>query len=308
MKKALQIDRICGPDVVYQNGAVGAGALRDSPRRPFATSSRSSSSSIAAASAGGLRELARRSAPGRPPAACSGLVRIGLRDRPRREPERGRRVLAERLLQPAEDLRRVLRRARTPRPTSVTCDVQRPVARRTAPATRCARSPRPTAAGQAASELRHPRGRAEARSSRAHVVADRLASRGVHLPGRDLEQLVRLGRQRSRRRSRSRASARRGDAARRGSAGGPGRAPRARRRAGGAAARRAARRSASASASRSASTASRCSPCEPKLRRSRVAGDDRDVVEVRAERRSRRARGRGRAAPRAPRRSAARPS
>ena len=39
----------------------------------------------------------------------------------------------------------------------------------------------------------------------------------------------------------------------------------------------------SASARSSASTARRCSPCEPKLRSSRVAARDHDVVEVRTE-------------------------
>ena len=61
------------------------------------------------------------------------------------------------------------------------------------------------------------------------------------------------------------------------------RAPRARRR--GAASGRTPRRSASssASASRSASTVSRCSPCEPKLRRSREPLASDDIVEMRAE-------------------------
>ena len=54
------------------------------------------------------------------------------------------------------------------------------------------------------------------------------------------------------------------------------------------------------------STASRCSPCEPKLRRSRVAAGDDHVVEMRAEAGDAALEVTRRAAPRAPRQSAAR--
>ena len=89
------------------------------------------------------------------------------------------------------------------------------------------------------------------------------------------------------------------------------RAPRGRRRAGGAAGRRPGEASTSASARRSDSTAMRCSPCEPNVRRSRSPDEDPDLVEVRAEPRraalqvARRGARRGRSATAARRRSRA---
>ena len=128
----------------------------------------------------------------------------------------------------------------------------------------------PTAAGQAADEAASSAGGPKRPSSRAHARrrAAPSAATASLAPGDDLEQLGRLERQRVARRSPSRPPGRRARA--RGedpaAAGSSSESTSSRRSSG--ARRRSS--SSSASASRSASTASRCSPCEPKLRRSRA--------------------------------------
>ena len=154
------------------------------------------------------------------------------------------------------------------------------------------RSPRRPEAVELAAELGADRLRGQSR--RLHRAAPVLAANG--------DDDGRLGpprRQRVRRRRGHHASARR-TAARRGAPAGGRRRAREKtsssRRSGGAP-RRSARTA--ASARRSASTAVRCSPCEPKPRRSRSAARICRVPEMGADARSSRARDRGRAAPRA---------
>ncbi len=231
---------------------------------------------------GGLRELLRRSAPGRAAGACAASSGSGSGSRP------GVNRSAAGASSPSASRSRPRISAACAPSSNAHADerdVRRAASRRgrSAPARRCARSPRRPRRASAASTSAIPAAGPKRESSRRTSSPIRSLTRRAP-PRGDLEELGRLDRERRRRRSRSRASARVAAS----------RSPRMRRR------RRvelgehvveqeerrlaaAARRSASASASRSASTASRCSPCEPKLRRSRAAGDDRDVVEVRPE-------------------------
>ena len=224
-----------------------------------------------------------------------------LRQRPGREPERGRRRRRR-----AASRRRssdlVGRAAELERPDDESAASRAACRRgRSAPARRCGRSrrrPPPASAATIAAARRLPAGRAG-------ELAARPAAEPLHQRGTDAAR----GRPRaSCAGSSGSASApvavtiawpTPADPLARARAGGRRRAPRARRRAAGAAATPRRSASSSASARRSASTARRCSPCEPKVRRSRSPREHAIVVEMRAEAGRRRARGRVRAAPRA---------
>ena len=206
----------------------------------------------------GRRRTARERSRGRILRQC----RLRLRQRPGREAELRRSELAELLA----DRRFELRRARTPTPTS-SCSRAASRRARCAPATRSARSarrPRPATrrrpgrsrpAGRSATARRERRQRADPGStSTSWAGSTGSAERCVAvttvwpMPPTRPASTVRRARDRARRERRREAAA---------------------------AARRGASASRRASASSSARTVRRCSPCEPKPRRSRSPASSR---------------------------------
>ena len=190
MKKALQITHLRAPEV-YQNGRSCAAPERGSrrPARRVRGALRPRSRPPIRAR---LRDLLRASARGDAPAAVAGAgSSAGSGSGPGHEPQR--RAASQAL----SDLGCAL--VELERPDRVArVHEERAVALRSAPATRCGRSPRPTAAGQRLDQLADLGLRR--RSGRARGGPRRRAAPSLSLhrwPG-DLEQLVGRRRQRSR--------------------------------------------------------------------------------------------------------------
>ena len=287
-RKALQNSPFCGLTQVYQTGWSAAPCARLELRRflhSFAQFFVVDRRRRVSRPAGGLRPAVGRAAASRP------RLRSGSGSGPGREAE-----------PPARPRRAAISAARWPSSNahaeSARVHVQRPVAgdpRRPRVARDLRRRPRPATRSTSVGRV-PPAGRSATELGRGSLAQTSLSRRHLH----DLRRLDRAARCGCV--AVITACSIPGDTGRRARGGGAGRAPRGRRRAG---ARRAPRQELRLGQQQGEQ---RRGAARPASRSPQIAGagEDPDVVQVRAEARSCRAGGRGRAANRAPPRSAAR--